>query len=174
MPYRLAIPQPVKRKLIIYIFALFVKLFGNFSPFFQRFSIKAVPYKPFKRLFISFCRLTGSVSGVLNLGNKSKFPLGLKNSLFIRITLRAFSFFFFFAGPLPRSRPCTTRFQALCSTGRLIRWQISLAKFAFLRRFASLKHSLAGWVTRADFMHVARVYATFIQPANGQIFTRLV
>ena len=95
LPYRLAIPQPVKRKLIIYIFALFVKLFGNFSPFFQRFSIKAVPYKPFKRLFISFCRLTGSVSGVLNLGNKSKFPLGLKNSLFIRITLRAFSFFFF-------------------------------------------------------------------------------
>jgi len=91
----LAIPQPVKRKLIIYIFALFVKLFGNFSPFFQRFSIKAVPYKPFKRLFISFCRLTGSVSGVLNLGNKSKFPLGLKNSLFIRITLKAFSFFFF-------------------------------------------------------------------------------
>ena len=124
MPYRLAIPQPVKRKLIIYIFALFVKLFGNFSPFFQRFSIKAVPYKPFKRLFISFCRLTGSASSVLNLGNKSKFSLGLKNSLFIRITLK--SVFVFFAGPLPRSRPCTTRFRAPCSTGRLVRWQKSL------------------------------------------------
>ena len=93
LPYRLAIPQPVKRKVIIYIFTLFVKLFGKFSPFFQSFSIKAVLYEPFKRLFISSCQLAGSASSALNLGNKSKFSLGLKNSLFICITLRAFSLF---------------------------------------------------------------------------------